>query len=102
MAEIVQLDRYEETIRGYEAYPVKTGKVLLYGSSFLRNWGYDRARAQWAQYGGLEVENHGFGGATIDASPMGFLVTPEIPLPSSGGCGCSSCGTGTCGGSCSH
>lgn len=66
MAEMVQLDRYEETIRGYEAYPVKTGKVLLYGSSFLRNWGYERARAQWAQYGGLDVENHGFGGATVD------------------------------------
>ena len=42
------------------------------------------------------------GGASIDASPMGFLVTPETPLPSSGGCGCSSCGTGTCGGSCPH
>ena len=42
------------------------------------------------------------GGATVDASPMGFLVTPEIPLPSMGGCGCSSCGTGTCGGGCHH
>ncbi|WP_294446148.1 IscA/HesB family protein [uncultured Mailhella sp.] len=43
------------------------------------------------------------GGATVDASPMGFLVTPEIPLPNmGGGCGCSSCGTGTCGGGCHH
>ena len=33
------------------------------------------------------------GGAKVDASPMGFLVTPEIPLPNmGGGCGCSSCG----------
>ncbi|MBQ8744050.1 MAG: IscA/HesB family protein [Mailhella sp.] len=39
-------------------------------------------------------------GATVDASPMGFLVTPAKPLPGAGGCGCSSCGTGTCGGSC--
>ena len=42
------------------------------------------------------------GGATVDASPMGFLVTPEIPLAGAGGCGCSSCGTGSCGGGCSH
>lgn len=39
------------------------------------------------------------GGATIDVTAMGFLVTPEISLPSmGGGCGCPSCGTGTCGG----
>ena len=40
------------------------------------------------------------GGVTVDAGPMGFVVTPEIPFPRSGGCGCSHCGTGTCGGSC--
>ena len=40
-------------------------------------------------------------GAIVDATPMGFLVTPEQPLPNmGGGCGCPSCGTGTCGGSC--
>ena len=39
-------------------------------------------------------------GATVDAGPMGFVVTPAQPFPSSGGCGCSHCGTGTCGGSC--
>ena len=39
-------------------------------------------------------------GVTVDAGPMGFIVTPAIPFPSSGGCGCSHCGTGTCGGSC--
>ena len=38
------------------------------------------------------------GGATVDATAMGFIVTPEIPLPNTGGCGCSSCGTGSCGG----
>ena len=66
MSSIVQLDRFESTIQGYEQYPVETGKVLLYGSSFFRNWGFERARKQWAQYSGLEVVNHGFGGATVD------------------------------------
>ncbi len=37
-------------------------------------------------------------GASIDVTAMGFLVLPEKPLPYTGGCGCSSCGTGTCGG----
>ena len=37
-------------------------------------------------------------GATINVSPLGFLVTPEKPLPSFGGCGCTSCGSGSCGG----
>ena len=36
-------------------------------------------------------------GATADASPMGFLVTPAKPLPGGGGCGCSSCGSGCSG-----
>lgn len=40
-------------------------------------------------------------GATVDATPMGFLVIPEHPLPNmGGGCGCPSCGTGSCGGGC--
>ena len=66
MSSIVQLDRFESTIQGYEQHPIETGKVLLYGSSFFRNWGFERAAKQWAQYGGLEVVNHGFGGATVD------------------------------------
>lgn len=34
-------------------------------------------------------------GATVDITPMGFIVTPEVPLPDSGsGCGgcCGGCG----------
>ena len=38
------------------------------------------------------------GGVSIDVTAMGFLVVPEIPLPNTGGCGCPSCGSGTCGG----
>ena len=66
MSFYLDMTQYAETIEAYEDYPVETGKVLLYGSSFFRNWGYDRAKAQWKQHGGLDVVNHGFGGATVD------------------------------------
>ena len=66
MAFYIDMKRYLETIEAYEQYPVETGKVLLYGSSFFRYWGYERAREQWKQYAGLDVVNHGFGGATVD------------------------------------
>ena len=48
--------------------PAEPGKVLLYGSSFFTNWGYDRSRDQLAAASGgaLQVVNHGFGGATVD------------------------------------
>jgi len=62
------LNRYEDTIRACEALPAEPGKVLLYGSSFFTNWGYDRSRDQLAAASGgaLQVVNHGFGGATVD------------------------------------
>ena len=64
----VDLTRYEETIQEYEQYPIEVGKVLLYGSSFFRNWGYERARTQWenATDKKLKIINHGFGGANVD------------------------------------
>ena len=68
MAFHVQLNRHEEKIRSYEAYPIETEKLLLYGSSFFTNWGFERAREQCsaATDGRLQVVNHGFGGATAD------------------------------------
>ena len=62
------LNRYEQTILEYEQRPVEAGRVLLYGSSFFTNWGYDRSRDQLAAASGgaLQVVNHGFGGATVD------------------------------------
>lgn len=81
MTSIAPLDRFESAIQNYEQYPVETGKVLLYGSSFLRNWGYDRAKEQWAAYGGLDVVNHGFGGATVDELLRYYhrMVLPYCP-----------------------
>lgn len=68
MAFYVALDRFEHEIREYEQYPVETGRVLLYGSSFFHNWGFERAAAQWSEAtnGALQIVNHGFGGATVD------------------------------------
>jgi len=66
MSFYLDMTRYLETIEAYEQLPVETGKVLMYGSSFFRNWGYDRAKEQWKRYAGLDVVNHGFGGATVD------------------------------------
>lgn len=66
MSFYIDMTQYAGTIEAYEQLPLETGKVLLYGSSFFRNWGYDRAKEQWKQYGGLDVVNHGFGGATVD------------------------------------
>lgn len=40
---------------------------------------------------------------TIDASPMGFSVKPELPLPKpAAGEGCGSSGCGSCCGGCGH
>lgn len=36
----------------------------------------------------------------IDMTPMGFNLTSSLKLEGGGGCGCSSCGTGSCGGEC--
>lgn len=66
MSFYIDMTQYAGTIETYESYPVETGKILLYGSSFFRNWGYDRAKEQWKRYAGLDVVNHGFGGATVD------------------------------------
>ena len=35
----VNLTRFEEKIQEYERYPLETGKILLYGSSFFRQLG---------------------------------------------------------------
>ena len=67
----------------YLTYPVTTGNVLLYGSSYFTRWGYEPARQQLsdATSGKLKVINHGFGGATIDELLYHYprLVTPYKP-----------------------
>lgn len=64
----VREKRFEDQILELESYPRQPGGVLLYGSSFFRNWGYDRAKSQFeaASEGRLRVMNHGFGGAFVD------------------------------------
>ena len=66
MSFYLDMTQYAGTIETYESYPVETGKILLYGSSFFRNWGYDRAKEQWKRYAGLDVVNHGFGTSSAD------------------------------------
>lgn len=60
--------RFADVIQEMEAYPVETGKVLLYGSSFFTVWGMERAKQQWAEATdqAVRVVNHGFGGARVD------------------------------------
>lgn len=78
---MVQPDRYEDQIRALEKYPVHQGKVLLYGSSFFAHWGYERAKMHWMQIGGLEIVNHGFGGATVQELLYYYdrMVKPYCP-----------------------
>ena len=67
----------------YLTYPVTTGKVMLYGSSFFTRWGYESARQQLsaATDGKLDIINHGFGGATVDELLYHYprLVAPYAP-----------------------
>lgn len=83
MSNFVDLHRYDTTVNEYLPLPVRKGKVLLYGSSFFRVWGYDRSREQLleATGGELETVNHGFGGATIDELLYHYprLVAPYAP-----------------------
>lgn len=83
MADFVDLNRYGSTISDCLSKPVRTGKVLLYGSSFFRVWGYERSLKQLleATGGKLETVNHGFGGATIDELLYHYprLVAPYAP-----------------------
>ncbi|MEA4823986.1 MAG: GDSL-type esterase/lipase family protein [Clostridiaceae bacterium] len=75
-----ELNRFEPKVLEYERYPIIPGKVLLYGSSFFTNWGYDRAAAQLCDLGS-GVVNHGIGGATGDELLYyyGRLVYPYKP-----------------------
>lgn len=79
----MNLTRFEEKIQEYERYPLETGKILLYGSSFFGNWGYERAQRQLAGLGGETdaVVNHGFGGATADELLYYYprMVRPYAP-----------------------
>ena len=79
----LDLRRFEDVIRGYEAKPESPGQVLLYGSSFFANWGYGDAKRQWlcATGGLLSAVNHGFGGATADELLYyyGRMVLPYAP-----------------------
>ena len=62
------LSRYEDKIKELESYPVEKGGLLLYGSSFFTNWGYERAKQDLSGVSkeNLPVLNHGFGGSTLD------------------------------------
>ena len=75
--------RFEHQIRALEARCAEKGGVLLYGSSFFANWGYDRAREQLAAASGgkLRITNHGFGGAFVDELLRYYdrLVKPCCP-----------------------
>ena len=68
MAMPMPLQTHEEYIKKVEATASNEGNVLLYGSSFFRRWGVDRAREHWSKAtgGALQVVNRGFGGATVD------------------------------------
>lgn len=83
MAEFFDLNRYGATINDCLSKPVRTGKVLLYGSSFFRVWGYERSLEQLLEASGgkLETVNHGFGGATVDELLYHYprLVAPYAP-----------------------
>ncbi len=83
MANLVNLWYSREKIGEYLTYPITTGKVMLYGSSFFTRWEYDRAKQQLrdATDGKLDVLNHGFGGATIDELLYHYprLVAPYKP-----------------------
>lgn len=83
MANLVNLWYSREKIGEYLTYPVTTGKVMLYGSSFFTRWGYDRAKRQLrdATGGKLDIINHGFGGATVDELLYHYprLVAPYRP-----------------------
>ncbi len=59
------LSRFTEKIAELTAYPLEKGQILLYGSSFFTNWGYEKARADAAQ-AGYGLLNHGFGGSCLD------------------------------------
>lgn len=78
---MIQIDRFEDQIRALEQHPVETGKVLLYGSSFFAHWGVERAKKQWKEAAGLEVVNHGFGGAVVSELLYYYhrLVRPYQP-----------------------
>lgn len=79
----VDLHRLETTIRKYELYPVQKNKILLYGSSFFTNWGYERSQEQLSGIGGEEIAtiNHGFGGSTGDEQLYFYprMVRPYEP-----------------------
>ena len=79
----VDLLRFSDQIRQIESHPIRSGKVMLYGSSFFAKWFYDRAQKQLsaASDGKLQIINHGFGGATVDELLYYYprLVTPYSP-----------------------
>ena len=79
----IDLHRFDATVQEYLSLPVRTGKVLLYGSSFFRVWGYEPSLNQLleATGGKLETVNHGFGGATVDELLYHYprLVAPYAP-----------------------
>ena len=83
MDKLVSLWCSRETIESTLRHSVETGKVMLYGSSFFTNWGYERAQQQLAQVTGgkLQILNHGFGGATVDELLYHYpqLVAPYAP-----------------------
>ena len=78
---MVDVHRFQDQIDQLLQYPVERGKVLFYGSSFFHQWGYERARNQCAQIAGMDILNHGFGGATVEELLYHYhrLVLPYQP-----------------------
>lgn len=83
METFVDLHRFDAQVKENLSHPVRTGKVLLYGSSFFHVWGYEKSLNQLleATDGKLETVNHGFGGATVDELLYHYprLVAPYAP-----------------------
>ncbi len=65
MAVRIDLHRLDSELAELFEFPVETGRILLYGSSFFHVWGHERAARQMNEQG-FDIVNNGFGGATAE------------------------------------
>ena len=77
----VNLHRFDDTIAEMQTRENPQGKILLYGSSFFRNWTEAAQQMEQASSGRYPVVNRGFGGATVDELLFFYrkLVVPCAP-----------------------
>lgn len=77
----IDLHRFDERIAFLEAQQEPKGQILLYGSSFFRNWTEATDQMLEASDGRYHVVNRGFGGATVDELLYFYrkLVVPCSP-----------------------